>query len=183
MYVKFSTGKWLTLSMCICHSFFTSRVELHAVFTIMLRYLNYTIIELGERCYCNKIHVAKTDLSTSPLTFYSCADLLLLWAENFYTAWRLSGTLKVFVICIRKLQFAATIQCERVYFSYCGVAHPRSLEGTLLGIINILQCSCVRTLYEQRCKFFSRDMIAFFVNITRHGAYSTQIFKQKLSTD
>jgi hypothetical protein len=28
--------------------------------------------------------------------FYSCADLLLLWAENFYTTWRLWDTLKVF---------------------------------------------------------------------------------------
>jgi hypothetical protein len=28
--------------------------------------------------------------------FYSCLDLLLHWAENFYTTWRLCVTLKVF---------------------------------------------------------------------------------------
>jgi hypothetical protein len=33
---------------------------------------------------------------TFPLFFYSCADLLLLWAETFYTTWRLRGALKVF---------------------------------------------------------------------------------------
>jgi hypothetical protein len=34
--------------------------------------------------------------TTFPRIFcYSCADLLLLWAEHFYTTWRLRGTLKV----------------------------------------------------------------------------------------
>jgi hypothetical protein len=36
--------------------------------------------------------------------FYSCADLLLLWAEKCYTTWRLRGTLKVlFVIQIIRI--------------------------------------------------------------------------------
>ena len=36
--------------------------------------------------------------------FYSCAGLLLLWAENFYTTWRLRGTLNfLFVIRIKRI--------------------------------------------------------------------------------
>ena len=34
---------------------------------------------------------------------YSCAELLLLWAKNFYTTWRLHSTLKFFVICIMRI--------------------------------------------------------------------------------
>ena len=36
--------------------------------------------------------------------FYSCAGLLLLWTENFYTTWRLRGTLNFFfVIRIKRI--------------------------------------------------------------------------------
>jgi hypothetical protein len=67
---------------------------------------------------------------TSIFFFHSCADPLLLWAENFYTTWRLRGTLKVFVICIIRIftikiensNCAAAIECVRQHFSYCAAA-------------------------------------------------------------
>jgi hypothetical protein len=60
--------------------------------------------------------------------------VLLLWAENFYTTWRLRGTVKIFlVICVIRIFTIKIdkIQCAREHFSYCAAAHPRSLEGTL----------------------------------------------------
>jgi hypothetical protein len=41
--------------------------------------------------------------------FYHCADLLLLWAENLYTTWRLRGFLNFFVIRIIRI-FAIKIE-------------------------------------------------------------------------
>jgi hypothetical protein len=42
--------------------------------------------------------ILSTCISTNvPSSFFCCcADLLLLWAENFYTTWRLHDTLKIF---------------------------------------------------------------------------------------
>jgi hypothetical protein len=64
--------------------------------------------------------------------FYSCADLLLLWAENFYTTWQLRGTLKVFCNMYNKniynenLKIPAARQQFSVRRSISVTARPRT---------------------------------------------------------
>jgi hypothetical protein len=86
--------------------------------------------------------------------FYSCADLLLLWAENFYTNWRLRGTLKVFLICIiiiftlkiEKFQLRSNNSvCAGVFRLLRGRA-PAHLRGNI---------ACLRSLFGGQ-----RDWIA-----------------------
>jgi hypothetical protein len=67
---------------------------------------------------------------------YSCVDLLLLWAENFYTTWRLRGTLKV--LCNMHNKKIRTMKIEKFQRrgnnSVCAGAFQllRSLEQTLV---------------------------------------------------
>jgi hypothetical protein len=71
--------------------------------------------------------------------FYSCSDLLLLWAQNFYTIWRLCGTLKKFFcnmhnknIYNKNLKISTAWQQFTVHGNISITAHPRSVEEALL---------------------------------------------------
>jgi hypothetical protein len=52
-----------------------------------------------EACDCSALRPSRfTVVERAPFPlifiFYSCADLLVIWAKSFYTTWRLRGTLK-----------------------------------------------------------------------------------------
>jgi hypothetical protein len=49
---------------------------------------------LSTECFRNTEQWVPTNVPSN--FFYSCADMLVLWTENFYTTWRLLGTLKDF---------------------------------------------------------------------------------------
>jgi hypothetical protein len=114
-------------------------------------YVSHSFLEHFKRTFCTTETYdgkseSKGDLfvkvnlhATFPLTFYSCADLPLLWAENFYATWRLCGILKAFVICIIRIFTMKTEKfqlrdnnsvCARAFPLLCGGA-PAQLRGNI----------------------------------------------------
>jgi hypothetical protein len=89
--------------------------------------------------FSSEVKNARSFNATFPLILflYSCADLLLLWAENFYTTWRLRGTLKVFCD-MRNKKIPAAGQQFSARGSISVTARPRTRAAQRVHCFNAI---------------------------------------------